>query len=86
MVQGPRPGLRVAGVPANLGYGLHGRHALRYEPDELTDVLIWYLAASQLPDGLWPDYDRRPPMEGGRITGTALTVHALRLYPQPVKT
>jgi ankyrin repeat protein len=71
--------------PANLGYGLHGLQALRYEPDELTDAMVWYLAATQLPDGSWPDYDRRPPLEGGRITGTALTVRALRLYPQPVK-
>jgi len=72
--------------PANLGYGLRGLHALRYEPDELTAAMVWYLAASQLPDGSWPDYDRRPPLEGGQIIGTALTVSALRLYPQPVKT
>ena len=70
---------------AVLGYGLRGLHALRYEPDELTDALVWYLAACQLPDGSWPDYDRRPPMEGGRITGTALMISTLRLYPQPVK-
>lgn len=71
--------------PAVLGYGLRGLHALRYEPDELTDAILWYLAAAQLPDGSWADYDFRPPMEGGRITGTALTVSSLRLFPQPVK-
>jgi ankyrin repeat protein/mono/diheme cytochrome c family protein len=75
---------------AVIGYGLHGLHALRYQPDELTDAMAWYLAETQLPDGSWPDYDFRPPMEGGPIVGTALTLKALQYYPpadgtRPVK-
>ena len=68
---------------ANLGFGLRGLHALHYEPDELTAAMVWYLAESQHADGSWGDFDRRPPLEGGRVVGTALAVSALRLYPQP---
>lgn len=61
-----------------------GLHALRYQPDELTDAMAWYLAGTQLPDGSWPGYDFRPPMEGGPIVGTAPTLQALHYYPPPV--
>jgi mono/diheme cytochrome c family protein len=71
---------------AVIGYGLHGLHALRYQPDELTDAMAWYLAETQLPDGSWPDYDFRPPMEGGQIVGTALTLKALQFYSPVVET
>jgi len=71
---------------AVIGYGLHGLHALRYQPDALTDAMAWYLAETQLPEGSWPDYDFRPPMEGGPIVGTALTLQALQYYPPPVGT
>lgn len=72
--------------PAVIGYGLHGLHALRYQPDDLTDAMAWYLAEIQLPDGSWPDFDSRPPMEEGPIIGTALTLQALQYYPPPVGT
>jgi len=71
---------------AVIGYGLHGLHALRYLPDELTDAMAWYLAETQMPDGSWPDFDFRPPMEGGPIVGTALTLKALQYFPPPVGT
>jgi hypothetical protein len=70
---------------AVLGYGLHGLHALRYQPDDLTAAMSYYLAETQLPDGSWPDYDFRPPMEAGPIVGTALTLKALQYYPPPVE-
>ncbi|MCC7374579.1 MAG: ankyrin repeat domain-containing protein [Verrucomicrobiales bacterium] len=71
---------------AVIGYGLHGLHALRYQPDDLTDAMAWYLAETQMPDGSWPDFDSRPPMEEGPIIGTALTVKALQYYPPAVGT
>jgi len=71
---------------AVIGYGLHGLHALRYQPDELTAAMSWYLAETQSPDGSWPDFDFRPPMEEGPIAGTALTVRALQYYPPPAGT
>lgn len=72
--------------PANLGYGLFGLKSLGYEPDELTGAMVWFLAASQLEDGSFPGYDRRPPMEEGQVVGAALAVGALRNYPQPLRT
>ena len=72
-------------APANLGYGLFGLKSVGYEADELTDAMVWYLAESQLPDGSFSAYDRRPPMEEGQVVGTALAVGALRSYPQPVR-
>lgn len=69
---------------AVLGYGLHGLRALRYQPDELTDAMVWYLAETQMPDGSWPDFDFRPPMEGGPIVGTAITLKALQYFPPGV--
>lgn len=72
--------------PAVMGYGLHGLHALRYQPDDLTDAMAWYLAETQLPDGSWADFDARPPMEEGPIIGTALTLRALQYYAPPVGT
>jgi N-acyl-D-amino-acid deacylase len=70
--------------PANLGYGLFGLKALGYASNELTEAMVWFLAASQLEDGSFPGYDRRPPMEEGQVIGTAMAVGALRKYPQPL--
>lgn len=75
-MQAPQPA-----PAAVIGYGLHGLHALRYQPDELTAAMAWYLAETQLPDGSWPDYDVRPPMEEGQVVGTALTLKALQFFP-----
>ncbi len=69
---------------AVLGYGLDGLHALRYERDDLTDAMSYYLAQTQSADGSWPDFDFRPPMESGAIVGTALTLKVLQLYPPSV--
>jgi ankyrin repeat protein len=80
-MQAPQPA-----PPAVIGYGLHGLHALRYEPDELTAAMAWYLAETQLPDGSWPDYDVRPPMEEGQVVGTALTLKALQYFPPTMGT
>lgn len=71
--------------PANLGYGLFGLKSLGYVPDELTEAMVWFIANSQLPDGSFPGFDRRPPMEEGQIVGTAFALGALRHYPQPFK-
>lgn len=72
--------------PASLGYGLLGLKSLGYAPDELTEAMVWYLASSQLPDGSFTAFDRRPPMEEGQMIGTAFAMGALRQYPQQLKT
>ena len=42
-------------------------------------------SSSQLPDGSFPGFDRRPPLEEGQMVGVAFAVGALRQYPQPLK-
>lgn len=71
--------------PTSLGYGLLGMKSLGYAPDELTEAMVWYLANSQFPDGSFPSFDRRPPMEEGQMIGTAFALGALRQYPQPLQ-
>ncbi len=86
-------GTRIAGayelirpqpdVPILLGYGLWGLAALGYPSDSLTEAMVWYLAATQRPDGSWPAADYRPPMEDGPLQGAAFAIRALQLYPLP---
>ncbi len=71
--------------PTTVSYGMFGLKSLGYAPDELTDAMVWYLAKAQLPDGAFPGYDRRPPMEEGQVISTAMAMGALRHYPQPIK-
>ena len=73
-------------APTDLGYGLVGLKSLGYSPDELTEATVWYLASSQLENGAFFSYDRRPPLEEGQIVGTTWAVGALRSFPQPIKT
>jgi len=68
----------------NLSYGLLGLKHLGYEPDELTEALVWFLARTQKANGSFPGFDRRPPLEDGPFVATATTIAALRAYPQPV--
>jgi hypothetical protein len=44
-------------APVLLGYGLTGLSALGYPADSLTEAMVWYLAATQRPDGSWPAAD-----------------------------
>ena len=67
--------------PVLLGYGLWGLSELGYPADSLTEAMVWYLAATQRPDGSWSAADYRPPMEDGPIQGAAFAIRALRLYP-----
>ncbi|MCZ6792623.1 MAG: hypothetical protein O7J95_03300, partial [Planctomycetota bacterium] len=67
--------------PRFLGYGLLGFAALGYPPDEVTEAMVWYLAAIQRRDGHWEPGFRRPPLGGGEILSTTLALRALQLYP-----
>ena len=68
-------------TPILLGYGLWGLAELGHPPDSLTEAMVWYLTATQRPDGSWPAADFRPPMEDGPIQGAAFAIRALQLYP-----
>jgi hypothetical protein len=51
-------------------------------PDKITAELTHAAGALQLPDGSWtPNGVSRPPMEDTLVTGTAMGVRALTLYP-----
>lgn len=68
-------------TPILLGYGLWGLSELGYPSDSLTEAMVWYLAATQRPDGSWSAADYRPPMEDGPIQGAAFAIRVLSLYP-----
>jgi len=51
--------------------------------DDLTAAAIHAVAAKQLPDGHWPSYINRAPIENGDIQATALSVRAIRMYGMP---
>ncbi|MEX0677784.1 MAG: ankyrin repeat domain-containing protein [Pirellulales bacterium] len=67
--------------PQFLGYGLWGLAALGHSANSVTDATVWYLAATQQPDGHWMAGFSRPPMGDGDILSTALAMRALQLYP-----
>ena len=69
--------------PVQIGYGLMGLRAAGYAPDAMTEAYVRYLEKAQNPDGSWHWTDKRPPLEGGRITVTAWAVRAVQLYPLP---
>ena len=69
--------------PQFLGYGLWGFSSLGVGGDTLTDATVWYLAATQQPDGHWPAGFSRPPMGDGDILSTVLAMRSLQLYPPP---
>lgn len=70
-------------APLVVGYGIQGLAALGYPADDLTEAMTWYLMSQQQPDGSWPTYDYRPPMEDGPIPATAFAVRVLQSYPLP---
>jgi len=68
-------------APINLGWGLYGLWSQGHPADTLTEAMVYYLAAIQEKNGSWRVDDCRPPLEDGTIEGTALALHALKLYP-----
>ena len=68
-------------APVNLSWGLYGLWSQGHHSDTLTDAMVFYLASIQEKNGSWKSDDCRPPLEDGTIEATALTLHALKLYP-----
>jgi ankyrin repeat protein/mono/diheme cytochrome c family protein len=68
-------------APRFIGYGLIGFSALSYTRDDVTDAMVWYLAAIQQPDGYWIPGMLRPPQGGAEIVATVLAMRSLQLYP-----
>lgn len=73
---------RPVPVPGRfLGWGMWGLSALGQPQDEAIEAAVWYLAAIQQPEGRWSDGFLRPPMGGGDVVSTVLSMRALQLYP-----
>ncbi len=71
----------VPDAPVSIGYNFDALDAIHYTRDATTDAITSYLINIQRPEGNWPSYDHRPPMEDGLIVGTAWAARAVQLYP-----
>jgi hypothetical protein len=49
----------------------------------VTAAAMHAIASRQLPDGSWPSYINRAPIENGNIQATALSLRAIQLYGMP---
>lgn len=72
-----------ADAPVLLGYGLDALAAANYEPDSLTEAMVWYLHNTQDETGYWMVADNRPPVEDSSIQGTAYGIRSLVNFPLP---
>jgi ankyrin repeat protein len=76
----------VAGGADALSYSLAGLAAANYPPDAITDAMVFSIAGAQRRDGTWREGGiSRHPIEGGEITRTAMSMHALQLYGWPAR-
>jgi ankyrin repeat protein len=50
-----------------------------------TDVMAYFVAGKQAPDGRFPSMSHRPPLEDSDVTATALDVRALAAYGPPAR-
>jgi hypothetical protein len=73
----------VPDTQVSLPYILLAMYAEHSPADELTSAAVHGIAAKQLPDGSWPNYINRAPLENGAIQATALSVRAIQLYGMP---
>ena len=70
----------TADTPLMLGYILTGFAREKRAPDANTSAMAGYLLRAQRPNGSFPAYGTRVPMEGSTFTSTALVVRALQAY------
>jgi ankyrin repeat protein len=76
----------VGGGADTLSYSLAGLAAANYPADAITDAMVFSIAGAQRRDGSWRGGDvSRHPIEGGEITRTAMSMHALQLYGSPAR-
>ncbi len=79
MQQGGAP----AGEAAAVAWQLIGLGSDGQEANYFTDVAVNYIAATQLPDGSWPERWGRPPLEYSPVSATAVAIRALDRYGFP---
>jgi len=76
-------GVAPAGEAATVAWQLIGLGSDGQEASYFTDIAANYIAATQLPDGSWPDRWSRPPLEYSPVSATAVAIRALDLYGLP---
>jgi ankyrin repeat protein len=78
--------IEVGGGADTVSYSLAGLAAANYPADATTDAMVFSIAGTQRRDGSWRAGGiSRHPMEGGEITRTAMSMHALQLYGAPAR-
>jgi len=73
----------IPDVQVALPYVLLAMKAQNVPASGVTAAAVHAIASRQLPDGSWPSYINRAPIENGDIQATALAVRAIRLYGVP---
>jgi ankyrin repeat protein len=73
-------GVAPAGEAATVAWQLIGLASDGQAADFFTDVAVNYIAATQMPDGSWPERWGRPPLEYSPVSATAVAIRALDLY------
>ena len=76
-------GAAPSGEAATVSWQLIGLASDGQPADLVTDIAVNYIAATQMPDGSWPDRWGRPPLEYSTISATAVATRALGLYRLP---
>jgi ankyrin repeat protein len=76
-------GVAPAGEAATIAWQLIGLKSDGQAANAFTDIAANYIAATQLPEGNWPDRWGRPPLEYSPVSATAIAVRALDLYGFP---
>lgn len=67
----------------SVGYALFGLSAYGVKPDPATQAAARYLMRKQTPEGYWPVWSARPPLEASEFTSTALAVRGMKIYAGP---
>ena len=70
----------IAGVQDTISYLLLGLAFDSYAPDAATDAQAVWLKRRQAPDGRWPIWTTRPPIESYDIEVTAVSMRALQKF------
>jgi hypothetical protein len=70
----------IAGQEDTISYLLFGLAAAQHPSDRATDAQARWLMRRQSPDGRWPLWTLRPPIESNDIEVTAMSMRALQAY------
>jgi hypothetical protein len=73
----------VPDVQVAMPYILLAMKAQNIAASGVTAAAVHAIASRQLPDGSWPSYINRAPIENGDIQATAMAVRGIQLYGMP---